>query len=172
MFKVNVKIKGVAPLMQHRFCEDETKGKKRQVVYNKEDDAEKASYKDEEGYYVPSTWIEGALLKAAKEFKLEKRKSCYDAIKGGVFVEQDKIRLSNKKYEIDYRPVVIQRARIMRARPLFKDWSLEFVLVVNDDRIIPETVKDIIEYSGSYVGIGDFRPKFGRFVLVDYKVVK
>lgn len=172
MFKINAKIKGVAPLMQHRFSEEETKGKKKQVIYDKVADAEKAAHKDEKGYFVPSTWIEGAMLKASVQFKLTGRKTCYEAFKGGVFVDEPKIRLSNKTYTIDYRPVVVNRGRIMRSRPLFEDWNLEFSITATDDRISPETVKDALEYAGQYVGIGDFRPRYGRFALTEFEVIK
>ena len=158
--------------MQHKFGEEETIGKRKQVIYNKETDAEKAAHKDEEGYYVPSIWIEATMLRASKEFKMKGRKTCYEAFKGGVFVDEPKIRLSNKKYTVDYRPVVIQRARIMRARPLFEDWNLEFSITITDDRLAPETIIEALKYAGQYIGIGDFRPKYGRFALTDYKVIE
>ncbi len=64
---------------------------------------------------------------------------------------------------IDYRGVVIQRARTMRARPRFDDWKLTVTLLVDEDAINPREVLAAYQYAGRLVGIGDFRPRFGRF---------
>jgi hypothetical protein len=64
---------------------------------------------------------------------------------------------------IDYRGVVVQRARTMRARPRFDKWSVEVGLMIDDSAINVNEVLASYEYAGRLVGLGDFRPRFGRF---------
>ncbi len=63
----------------------------------------------------------------------------------------------------DYRGVVVQRARTMRARPRFDDWKLTVTLLVDEEAINPREVLAAYQYAGRLVGLGDFRPRFGRF---------
>ena len=74
------------------------------------------------------------------------------------------------------RSVVIGRARIMRSRPVFKKWQLEFELEIDEMEVPNDVVKEILEYSGKRVGIGDFRPEkggsFGRFEVSKWKTLK
>jgi len=77
------------------------------------------------------------------------------------------------KYEVDARPVVIQKARIVRYRPRFDKWELDFTLRLHDDQLPTEVIKEILDYAGLYVGIGDFRPgkggKFGKFMVTRFE---
>ena len=62
--------------------------------------------------------------------------------------------------------VRVQRNRVMRTRPHFADWSARFDLTVLDEELEPESVTTFLAAAGRYVGIGDFRPKFGRFSVL------
>jgi hypothetical protein len=59
--------------------------------------------------------------------------------------------------------VRVQRNRVMRTRPRFPEWSLRFTLQVITDVINSENVKMALETAGLYIGIGDYRPRYGRF---------
>jgi len=63
------------------------------------------------------------------------------------------------------------RGRKMCYRPRIEDWSLDFTLEVNDDRIDSDVVKQILETAGMQIGIGAYRPRFGRFEVTSFKVV-
>ncbi len=175
---IKVKIKGVAGLLQHRLnLEQDAASKRKKSVFNAEEEAIKAVYQDDNGYYVPSSWIEGMMVKSATDIKMpgSGKKTLKNATRGGVFVTDDKIRLSNKEYEVDVRAVVnpSTRGRILRARPLFKEWELEFTLsVINEKDFDVHTIKEILDNGGQYVGIGDYRPKYGRFVVIDCEQIK
>ena len=69
-----------------------------------------------------------------------------------------------KVYEIDRRPVVVQRARIMRARPRVDEWKLKFNIIYNEELIgDTELLKSILEESGQRIGLLDNRPqKYGE----------
>jgi len=86
------------------------------------------------------------------------------------FVEKYKL----KNIEVDSRPVVVQRARIMRHRARLEDWTLNFDLEI-DETIIPvDQLAEVIADSGRRAGLGDFRPPkggpFGRFIVTKWKV--
>ena len=71
---------------------------------------------------------------------------------------------------IDCRSVKIKTSRVMRTRPIFKNWQLSFQLMYDpgifQDR---ETVRAIIESAGRYIGLSTYRPRFGRFEIVAFK---
>jgi len=90
-------------------------------------------------------------------------------ILASVFVEPEQIQLGKKTYdEIDRRPAVIQRQRIVKSRPRFNSWQIEFTINFDETRIKKETLKQVLEEAGQSKGIGDYRPKFGRFEVLRF----
>ena len=80
---------------------------------------------------------------------------------------------ADKQLYLDIRPAVVQRARIVRVRPAFSPgWLLDFQIEVIDDQINSTLLQDVLVLAGKTVGIGDFRPKFGRFSVVKFEVVE
>ena len=66
-------------------------------------------------------------------------------------------------------PVVIQRSRILRTRPMFEEWGAE-VIVNTDPALVTEAqLTHWLEIGGSRLGLGDWRPEksgtFGRYEL-------
>lgn len=170
MKKVRVKIAGIVPLLMHKFnVEYNPEAKRRDVQYDSKEDAEKALYKNEKGCYVPGEWISGCLKEIAKEFKGKGKASLKQTILSSVFVEPDEIPLNKDTYdEIDLRPVVIQKNRIVRSRPRFNDWQIEFYIKFDEERISRDTIKNLLTEAGETKGIGDYRPRFGRFKVVEF----
>jgi hypothetical protein len=174
---VEITIKGKAPLLQHRFPEEEHgehKVRKKTQNYDPKEEAKKALYLDEKGMiYQPAEHIQGALVKAGVSFKFEGKKTYKDLMKSGIIVEPDAIPLHKKTWdEIDKRPVVINRARVIRYRPMFNEWELTFRITVLDESIALPLLKEILDYAGNRVGIGDYRPKFGRFIVTKFEELK
>jgi len=67
---------------------------------------------------------------------------------------------------------VIQRARVLKWRPKFNQWKLQFTITILDEtNISPANVKEILEKAGATKGIGDYRPRFGRFMVTKFKIV-
>ena len=79
----------------------------------------------------------------------------------------------NQKYTIHKVGVVIPatKGRIIRYRPMLSDWILDFEVQVWDDRITEEVLKMALDEAGRTVGVGDWRPKFGRFIIEEFKKV-
>ena len=192
MYTISTTVQGVAPLMQHRYPlpEFETMGKgghKQSGAVDYTQEWREYLYANSDGeIYQPATHFDGALVKAAAAFKITgKRGMSYkELFKAAVFTNPDQILHgihvpeqldtdADKPLYLDLRPVVVQRARVVRIRPTFKPgWRLSFEIDVIDDQISPEIVQDILTYAGKAVGIGDFRPRFGRFNVVNFEVHK
>jgi hypothetical protein len=192
MYTVEVKVKGVAPLMQHRFpvpeLEDMSKGATRSTgAKDYTQEWREYFYETPNGMlYQPAAHFEGAMVKSAVNFKItgKRGKTYKDLFRAAVFVTPDQIPHgievpdeldtdADKRLYLDVRPVVVQRSRVVRIRPTFKaGWELEFSIEVIDDQVQPELVQDILVLAGKTVGIGDFRPKFGRFSVARFEIVQ
>lgn len=182
MKNIECEITGTTAMLQHRFPTEDygaNKSKAKKKTYIPEEEAEKALYRSPDGtIHQPSEHILGSLIKAAVNFNYEGKKTFRDVIKAGIVVEPDAIPLLDndgniKKMwdEIDARPVVIGRARVICWRPKFNKWKLQFkIQILNDDQLSPETLKEILDYAGR-VGIGDYRPRFGRFQVTKWTIL-
>jgi hypothetical protein len=62
--------------------------------------------------------------------------------------------------------VVVSKARVMRERPRFPEWSLAFRLAYDPAVFNTEQVRELIESAGKYIGLGTWRPRHGRFDVV------
>ncbi len=182
MKKYKVKISGITPYMQHRMDDqklEEWEKNRKQIIernnISKEDQvrAEFHSYNDKDGFYIPSEHIKGSLIGGGTMVKSKvgnSRKSMKNIVAGMFFIEEEKLRLS-KEYVIDKRSAVNRniKARIIVIRPKWENWKAEFTLLIDNDTITKETIKEIITNAGNFIGIGSFRPtnngSFGRFKL-------
>jgi hypothetical protein len=61
--------------------------------------------------------------------------------------------------------VVVDRKRIMRTRPIFRDWSAEFIVKYIPSQLNAMDVLGFLKTAGEQTGIGDWRPRFGRFAV-------
>lgn len=119
---------------------------------------------------IPSGNIEGAIAAGAR---LSRQGTQF---KSGVMVADDSVLeygrpLTPEELWADYdnhvsvMAVKVQKARIMRTRPIFHDWSITFAVQFNADVVDGSHVTMAVEKAGSLVGLCDFRPKFGRFEI-------
>jgi len=177
MVKIDVKVKGTAPLLMNKFTDtsqDAAKSNRGKKVYDPTEEAEKKSYRTQDGkLYLPGTHFKASMVKAGADIKMSGRKTCKDFIKAGLFILDDEIVLDQQEYEIHSEPVVIQRARVMSWRPKFKQWSCKFTIeLLDEDYLNPSLVKQVLESAGRFKAVGDHRPEYGRFEIVDFKVQK
>lgn len=82
---------------------------------------------------------------------------------------KDPVALYETDKFVDYRGVVVQRNRVFRARPRFDAWSLTATLIVDESLMNPKDVVACYENAGRMIGLGDFRPRFGRFEVANAK---
>jgi len=183
MKKYKVKIEGTTPYMQHRMDSIalEEWEKNRKLIIERQDisktdnfRAEYHSYNDEQGFYIPTEQLKGAMINAGTLVKSKMgnaRKSMTNIVASMFFIEEEKLRLPSN-YVVDKRSAVNKnvKARVIAIRPKWEKWSAEFTLIVDNDTITDSTIAQILEYSGSYIGIGSYRPTnrgwFGKFKIV------
>ena len=172
---IHVSIKGISPLLQHRYADEPVDLPTKRVSGKRDFSAESgnALYQTPEGViYQPSSHLERAMMKSAAKFQIGGRgkKTYKDLFQCAVIVSPDIITHKIQNYVVDRRPVIIQRARVMRERPRFDEWGLDFQIEIFDDQVKPEVVNEVLVDCGKYVGIGDYRPKFGRFMVTKFEV--
>jgi len=171
----SVRIVGTRPLLMHAPVELESKPKLRRGEHlDPKVEAEKYLYKDEKGNIViPSVNIKACIRDAGANYKVSGRRSTFKSmIKAGLDIQPfPHVPLEHDAWVVDIRPVVVQRARILRARPRFDKWALEFEIINKDPTVIhADTLKKILEDAGKYYGLGDFRPEFGLFKVEKFEV--
>lgn len=54
-------------------------------------------------------------------------------------------------------------AKVMRTRPMFRHWSLKATAQFDPDVLNLRDIEEIAVDAGKLVGLGDWRPKHGRF---------
>jgi hypothetical protein len=64
-------------------------------------------------------------------------------------------------------PVKVQQNRVVRTRPQFDQWECEFTVHYLPDQVDAADVRDWVEIAGRVCGFGDWRPRFGRFEVVE-----
>lgn len=125
--------------------------------------------------YVPDVNIVGTITAGAAENRRGREvKAGVDVVESEVPLIYDGPRDPEKLYEarfVDRRMVKNKGGggAVMRTRPRFNEWALEFTLMVDEHVIEPKHVKEALEIAGLRKGLGDFRPRFGRFEVVSWK---
>ena len=171
MKKIKIKVSGTAPLLINRYIVSDGDARKKKV-YIPEDEAEKKAYKNKDGeYFIPTKNFKSAMIRAGSDFKMQGMKTYKEYVKSGIFFESDEALLEPKTYIIHAEPVNIKGAMVMSWRPKFEDWSTEFVMVITDDMLDKNMLKQILEAAGTYKGVGSYRPEYGRFKVDTFEEV-
>lgn len=179
-YVVRIKIRGTSPFLFHRWNVDavEAKGKAAKgSKAKKEDDLESYVYRDTSGALaVPSEYFRMSAIHAAKfrQDPRSPRKSAMDLFKAGIVCLDELASIGKKEWDfVDRRRVTIQRSGITRCRPaLSKGYEAEFhVQVLLPEYISSELLNEIFQMSGRLVGVGDFRPTFGRFQVTAFDTI-
>jgi hypothetical protein len=182
--KIKVTIKGTSPLLMNRLNPESLKDKgptfKKQ--YDPEEEARKSAYitkvNGKEQLYIPSYAIYSMIIKTATRYKEKGRRSSVSGLLAGTIrIEPEKILLGHCDYEIDERPVVIQRSRVLKWRAKIPEWTATFTIVYNrkilTDTVI-KTLATILEDAGARMGLLDYRPQhkgwFGTFLLEKFEI--
>ncbi len=172
----SVRIEGTAPLLMHSPSGLSEKKLARGVVPSPEEECKAALYTDGKGNIViPARCIEGALVKAGagKTAPGQGKKTYKNFILAGVQVSPEEIPLESGDYTIDKRRAVIMRQGIIRCRPRFDKWAINFEMRIIDSYLLGHgqdiALKSIVSDAGSLIGILDFRPRFGRFRVTKFE---
>jgi hypothetical protein len=176
-YVVSLTIEGAADLLFHRWnCEAvDAKAKTAKGSRGKkEDDVESYVYRCDDGTLaLPGEYLRQSIIHAAKfrQDPRSPRKSAMDLFKAGVVCLTPLASLGKPAWDyLDTRRVTIQRNGINRTRPAMKlGWRAAFEVGVNlPEYIDRQMLREVIEQAGRLVGVGDFRPTFGRFGVVSF----
>jgi hypothetical protein len=180
-YVVKVTIKGTADLLFHAWnCEavDAKSRAKKGSETKKTDNIESYVYRDEQGHIcLPGEYLRGALINAAKfrQDPRSPRKSAMDLYKAGIISLSPLAKVGpnpTKNWDFLHQcRVQINRNSITRTRPAFKaGWEAELTFLCNLPEYIPESdLHEVISQAGRLIGVGDFRPTYGRFLVTSFK---
>lgn len=177
-YAVAVTVEGSADFLFHRWNSEAVDEKAKAAKNSKgkrTDDVESYVYRTDKGELaIPGEYLRGAIINAAKfrQDPRSPRKSAMDLYKAGVVVATPLAGLGTKEWDyLDRRRVQVQRQGINRTRPAMKvGWKVTFdLMVLLPEYIDRQQLREVIESAGRLIGIGDFRPTFGRFGIIKFK---
>lgn len=180
-YRVSITIEGTAALLFHRWnCESvESKSKaKKGSAEKKSDDVESYVWRNAKNELcLPGEYLRGSVVAAAKfqQDPRSPRKSACDLFKAGIISLTELASLGAKDWDyLDKRRVCIQRNSITRSRPAFHaGWKVTIILQTQlPEYIAPELLNSTVQAAGRLIGVGDFRPSFGRFAVINFEVLK
>lgn len=184
--EINITLEGIRPILMHnsrlanpvdpwtlKIKEVTSKRKKTETDHQTVShlEARGSCYETADGLLaIPVDNVFGSIYVAAKAFKLGTR------IKGALIPITDiepiyldgETRSADEHLStwdnVDIRSVAVQRARVMRSRPIIRaPWTVTHTFEYMDDEINPAELQQILDRAGKIVGIGDYRPRFGTF---------
>jgi len=198
-FTVKVRLDSIQPMLMHsnQTCNPLNKfAKAMKAITGKrkktDEDYEALSkieweaglYFDEKiGPFVPSINVEGLLRDAAKKLKkgTDVKQSVrvfpleiplgYNGPRDMAGLKQ--IAFSGEKVNgedfFDSRGVGVNQSTVMRTRPRFNKWWLEFDIIADDAIFNMDDIIHILAIAGSKIGLSDYRPRYGTF---EFSIIK
>lgn len=129
-------------------------------------------YSDDDGIYMPGYNVFSALIGGGKLHKLG------TAIRRAAIIEEDRLeidfdgsrhdpeKLFEDKRFVDMRSVKVGTAKVMRCRPIFRKWKLTFGVHYDESGLERSDLDRCLRSAGAMVGLGDYRPRYGRFEVI------
>lgn len=123
------------------------------------------------GPFVPGENIQRCLVDAARISKLGVK------VTRGVFIDTDVNPIaypgprSTDELWADEQfrhraSVKIATQRVMRCRPIFRQWKVQAHGLLDESQLNFDDLASVAEGAGMFIGLGDWRPRFGRFTAV------
>jgi hypothetical protein len=179
-YNVTFSIEGVTPMLFHAWnveAIEEKAAASRGSAVKKTDNLESYVYRNADGdICLPSEYVRQAIIGAAKHVqdpRSSRPKQGSDLFKAGIAAMDELVSLGSKDWDyIDQRRVQVMRSGITRRRPAFHTgWSAEFIFSV----LLPEYIDqamfhNVLTMAGKFIGVADFRPTYGRFMVTNYKI--
>jgi hypothetical protein len=178
-YLVNMTIRGVSDMLLHRYNTEAVAAKaaaKKNSIAKKTDDLETFVYRNDDGVIcIPGEYVRQSFIHAG-QFRQDPRKpkqSAKDLLKAGLvsLTPLAPLGITEWDYE-DARRAVIQRNGVTRVRPAIRaGYTFDVTIMVNIPEYISlDDLQEIGEIAGRMIGIGDFRPTFGRFAFSRFEV--
>ena len=179
-YTARVTIEGTSALLWRRWsCDDvaakaaATKGS----AAKKTDNIETFVWRNDKGNIcLPGEYLRCAVNVAAKyrQDPRSPRKSAMDLFRAGIVCMTELADLKVKSWDyVDRRRVTVQRNGVTRERPgMNKGWRATVdLMILTPEYITASLLREVIVDAGRLVGVGDFRPTFGRFSISQYEIL-
>ena len=187
MESIKIRIKGITPLLMHSArsanpLDAAVQDHRELASKRKKDDSDHRAialsewrlalyHDDEHGVYLPGDNLEASIIEAAKLTKSGKKFR-----QGGVIIREKRLSLEydgpkdpeelvSQPRFVDLRVVRVQQARVMRCRPIFEQWGCQATIDFNSAMVKRADVVKAVMDAGCCVGLGNLRPKYGRFTV-------
>ena len=183
MLRITGAIEGVAPILFGRWVTS-LEGAQPTTTEDRIAEAEQKVYRDDDGLYFPAWNLKRALVDGCIRADLretdagfgKRARGLATTLMATVFVERDP-RFDRAEADFMHevpgrRPPKKGGAVLVRRPGLNQGWGLAFALTVTDARVQPEAIRSALDATGLLVGIGSWRPEYGRFVVRDWQVSK
>lgn len=172
MYKIHVQIEGLAPFLFNAYGEspkNDTPEEKRKEL------AKSRAYRNAQGVLIlPKNNIESMLVQCCKEAKQKEAKRMHWQLVNATVFAEGPGSFGVKDCEmltVMGRVPPRTGAMVPIYRPMLPTgWKLTFTLCVVDDSRDHERIQSALERGGLYVGVGSWRPKYGRFIIKTWKV--
>jgi hypothetical protein len=186
--KLTVQIAGVSPLLMHNGQTADplnhfSKEIKKFTSKRNKTEADYAEIARIEWYaslyiqdgkvVLPSHVLEATLLNGAKKIKMGTQ------VKAGLFIDEhsplhfngDDLSIDEMWEQGNHRLSMGvgmgMSGTVQRTRSIFKNWKTEFTITYDDELLDKDRILEMIKKAGEIVGICDWRPKYGRFRIVN-----
>ena len=187
-YQAVVTLRGTADMLFHAWDNESVAAKAAAAKGSKAkktDDVDSYVYRDDAGHIcLPGRYLIGSIIdksNGAAKYRQDPRsprKSALDLFKAGVqtstllapVIPVGATKPTKEWDYLDRQRVVVQRSAITRERPAFRaGWEATITLMVlTPEYISPTILLDVLTVAGRLVGVGDFRPSYGRFQIVRF----
>lgn len=174
-------LEGTAAMLFHRWSNEavaEKAAAAKNSALKKTDNLESYVYRNNTGHIcLPGEYVRMAIINAAKyrQDPRSPRKSAMDLFKAGVVSLTELADLGIDTWDyLDARRVTVQRAGVTRQRPAVNaGWTADFEFMINTPEYIsPQLLYAVLADAGRLVGVADFRPTYGRFVIKSFTTLE
>jgi hypothetical protein len=184
--KFNMEIQGIAPVLMHsgRLADplDEASkalaavtGKRKKTDEDHEEVGRlehlgSLYIAEKFGPYIPGANVEACLFRGATRTKkgtaLKSALLIPDEVNPLLYTgPRDAAGLWADKQFVHRCSVKVGTARVVRTRPVFPQWQLVVDGLLDTEVVDKDSFEQIAETAGRLVGLGDWRPRFGRFAV-------
>ena len=183
MYKIEVELEGLAPFLYNKMSDVEIDlldrgrtGWKRSLEQRIEE-AHGKCHKDEEGnLIVPGENILKCIENAAMQTKVKDAKVLLASLLNATLFVDGHGRFASNEYTLFNKvgripPGPRGKAAVIRRPMIAQGWRLFFVLIMLDEARAPEMIREVLEHAGLFIGLGAWRPKYGRFRIIRWEVI-
>ena len=133
-------------------------------------------YRSGDELVIPDYVLESTMIGGAKKSKRGPQAKC-----GLFFTEHAVLNFTGKPDKINDQTLAemfesgdflhtigvrVGMSKVMRTRPIFRNWSCEALVQYDPDVLNQRDVEELAADAGKLVGLGDWRPKHGRFETI------